>query len=30
MYKNVNKGKKAIENSSQPYQTYTPSVIQKH
>ena len=29
-YKNKNKGKNSIENSSPLYQTYTPTVIQKH
>ena len=29
MYKNMNKGEKSIENSSELYQTYTPTVILK-
>ena len=29
-YKNMNKGKKSIANSSSLYQTYTPTLIKKH
>ena len=30
MHKNMDEDKKSIANSSKLYQTYTPTVIQKH